>query len=98
MMRSKRIGKRYLAGFVIAAALVHLAAMVLATYVGWPNVGRTKLLLLLLFLGLVPAFLAMFLARKAWVTDNETSAAYSSAGLVVLLLALILSHLGPLPR
>ena len=98
MIRSKRIGKRYLAGFVVAAALVHLAAMVLAVYVAWPNEGRGQLLLLFLLLGLVPASVAMFLARKAWITDNETSSAYSSAGLVVLLLALILAHLGPLPR
>ena len=98
MIRSKRIGKRYLAGFVVAAALVHLAVMILAAYVGWPDEGRTRLVLLLLILGLLPAVLAIFLARKAWVTDKETSAAYSSAGLVVLLLALILAHLGPLPR
>jgi hypothetical protein len=98
MIRSRRIGKRYLAGFVAAAALFHLAAIALATYVGWPNEGRTELALLLLVLGIAPASLAIFFARKAWITDNETSAAYSSAGLVVLLLALILAHLGPLPR
>lgn len=98
MIRSKRIGKRYLAGFVVAAALVHLAAIALAVDVAWPDKGRAQLLLLLLILGLVPASVAMFLARKAWVTDDETSAAYSSAGLVVLLIALILAHLGRLPR
>jgi hypothetical protein len=98
MMRSRRIGKHYLAGFVFAAALIRLAAIALATYVGWPNEGRMELMLLLLILGIAPAMLATFLARKAWMTDNETSAAYSSAGLVVLLLALIIAHLGPLPR
>ena len=95
MIRSKSIGRRYLAGFVVAAALVHLAAMVLATYVGWPDQGATRLSLYFLLLGLVPATGALLLARKAWTTSDETSAAYSSAGLVVLLLALIASHLGP---
>ena len=94
MIRSKTIGKRYLAGFVVAAALVHLAAIVLATYIGWANGGGTALLAFLLLIGFVPATGALFLARMAWRTQNETSAAYSSAGLVVLLMALIASHFG----
>jgi hypothetical protein len=95
MIRSKSIGRRYLAGFVIAAALVHLAAMILAIYIGWPEEGVARLWLYFLLLGLLPAAGALLLARKAWMTKDETSAAYSSAGLVVLLLALIASHLGP---
>lgn len=95
MIRSKSIGKRYLAGFVIAAALVHLAAMILATYIRWPEQRATHLSLYFLSVGLVPAAGALLLARKAWITRDETSAAYSSAGLVLLLLALIASHLGP---
>ena len=89
MKRSQSVGKRYLAGFVIAAALVHLGAIGLGSAIGWPHEGRAPMLIQVLLLGFVPAAAALYLARKAWITNDETSAAYSSAGLVVLLLALI---------
>lgn len=88
MIRSKSIGKRCLAGFVIAAALGHLAAMILATSIGWPEEARARLPLYLLLLGFVPTTAAFFLGRKTWMTTDETSAAYSSAGLIALLVAL----------
>jgi hypothetical protein len=94
MIRTKPMGRRYLAGFVIAAALVHLAAMVIESLDRWNAGARAMAAGSFLLVGLIPAIAALLLARKAWTTKDERSADYSVAGLFVLLAALILSHLG----
>jgi cation transport ATPase len=95
MIRTKAIGRRYLAGVVVAAALVHLAAMVLQSLDSWRAGAHQWALASFLLVGLVPAIAALFLARKAWRTVDERSASYSAGGLVILLAALILSNFVP---
>ena len=93
-MRSQQAGRRYLAGLVVAAALVHVAAVALSSRRAWQSGDGPGAAFVLLLLGIVPAIAAILLARRGWLARDESSTLYSATGLVVLLAALILSHLG----
>jgi hypothetical protein len=89
--RTKRIGGHYLAGFVAAAALVHLAVTLFALVGEGAGAGHGRALDIFLVAGLLPALAALLLARKAWLEESDRSVGYATVGLVILLAALILS-------
>lgn len=87
-MRSRRTGKLYLAGLVIAAAVLHCATVIVLTVLMWGHRGGLLLVFNLLFFGVIPAVLAIARAsRKA----ERGSVAWSGAGLVILLGAMVFS-------
>jgi hypothetical protein len=85
MMKSQRIGNRYLAGLVIAFAIFFFV-------VGTFGPARSSPY----YLAIVPppAFIAASLGWCAW-RSRERSTAYSTAALILLAGVLILSHLLP---
>ncbi|MFL6754333.1 MAG: hypothetical protein ACJ8FI_05585 [Sphingomicrobium sp.] len=85
MMRSQRIGNRYLAGLVMAFALAFFLAGTLGPARHSPY-----------YLAIVPppSLLALFLGWRAWSSEKR-SPAYSAAALVLLLAVLLFSHLLP---
>jgi hypothetical protein len=85
MMRSKRTGNRYLAGLVIAFAIVFLVIGTLGP------AHRSPYYLVIVPL---PTLAALILGLRAW-TAAEKSTAYSTAALLLLLAALVLAHLLP---
>jgi hypothetical protein len=91
-MRSQRTGNVYLAGLVIAAAVLHCAILIVSTALTWVHADRSLLIFKLVVLGVVPAILAISLALRASSETGEASAARSGGGLVILLAALALSH------
>ena len=86
-MRSQRIGGRYLAGLVIAAAIVYFGLTCAASAMAWSDTYRPWLLTNFFALGLLPALAALVLGLRAW---SSNSAGLSTIGLVVLLVAIIL--------
>jgi len=86
MKRSQRHGNRYLAGLVMAFAIVFFIVGTLGPAHHSPY-----------YLAIVPlpSALALFLGWRAWSSDNEKSTAYSAVALLLLLLVLIFSHLLP---
>lgn len=92
MTRSHGAANRYLAGLVVAAALVHLATVVTAALLSWPNRDHGSLILISLLLGAVPAAAAIFFGVRGWSSPGLRSWAYSTAGLIVLLVALGVSQ------
>lgn len=92
MMRLQRIGKVYLAGLVIAAAVLHCATLIVAAALLWGHRDRPLLALNLVLLGIIPAIVASALALRAWKEAGGRSAAWSCGGLVVLLGAMALSR------
>jgi hypothetical protein len=82
MMRSQRIGRRYLAAFVMALAFAYLVL---------GSLGRTHLWTH--FLTPLPALVGLFLGWRAWSTSEGRSVGYSTAGLLILLAALAISRL-----
>ena len=94
MMRSQRLANHYLATFLIAAALLHCATSLVSTALLWGDRDHGRLAIRLLLLGILPALLAAFLGFKAWNWQNSGGAKYSSAGLIVLLAAMAISHSG----
>jgi hypothetical protein len=90
MMRSQRIGRRYLAGFVIAAAIVYFAVTCIVSAMAWRDSYPPWLLGNLFVLGLMPALAALTLGVRAW---SANSAGLSAIALVVLLVAIALWQL-----
>ena len=86
MRRSKRTGNRYLAGLVIAFAILFFS-------VGTLGPARHSLYYLLIVP--LPAAIALVLGWRAWSIQNERSTAYSAAALVLLVAVLGFSHLLP---
>lgn len=84
MMRSKRLGNRYLAALVMALGAAHLVVGTLGPARQSPN---------FFLLIPLPAIIAIFVGWQAWTTEDTKSAGYSAAGLVILLVALAFSHL-----
>ena len=85
MMASKRTGTRYLAGLVIAFAILFLI-------VGTLGPARHSPYYWLIVPP--PSAIALFLGWLAW-TSEEKSTAYSTSALVILILVLGFSHLLP---
>ena len=86
MMRSRqRVGRRYLAGVVIAFAVIFF---LVGTF---GPAHRSPYYLAIVPL---PAAIAAILGWLAW-TSKERSTALSAAALVLLLLVLVFSHLLP---
>ena len=90
MMHSQEVGRRYLAGFVIASAALYLGATCVVSAIAWPESDPWWLSANLFALGLVPSFVAFFLGRKAWSTKQTKSPTLSAIALVVLILGLVL--------
>jgi len=86
MKRSQRQGNRYLAGLVIAFAIVFFA-------VG--TVGPAHHSPYYLAIVPLPSAIALFLGWRAWSSESEKSTAFSAAALVLLILVLLFSHLLP---
>jgi hypothetical protein len=84
--RTQRIGSRYVAGLVIAFALLFFAVGTLGPAHRSPY-----------YLPIVPlpAALALLLGYRAWSLSNERSTGYSAAALALLLAVLLFSHLLP---
>ena len=85
MMRSQRIGNRYLAGLVMVLAIAFFVVGTLGPAHHSPY-----------YLAIVPlpAFVALALGWRAW-SSSPRSPAYSAGGLLLLLGVLIVSHLLP---
>lgn len=92
MIRSRGRANSYLAGLVIAAALVHLATILTAASLAWASRDHARLIVLALLLGVLPALAAIFFGLRGWSAPGTRSWAYSTAGLLVLLAALAVSH------
>ena len=86
MMRRKETGRRYLAGLVIAGALIHLGA------IGYAASGQHDALAGFLIAGAGPAAIAIFLGQRAWAARDDSSAGYAAGGLVVLIIGAILAR------
>jgi hypothetical protein len=84
-MRSQRTGRRYLAALVVMFALAFLVVGTLGP------AGHSPYYWLIVP---APALVAAGLGWRAW-SSEERSTAYSAAGLVLLLVVLVFSHLLP---
>ena len=84
-MRSRPLGRRYVAGFVMFFAVLFFVVGTLGPARHSPY-----------YLAIVPppAAIALILGLLAW-SDERRSTAYSTAGLILLALVLGLSHLLP---
>lgn len=85
-MRYQRTGNRYLAGLVIAFAIVFFA-------VG--SLGPARHSPYYFAIVPLPALIALALGWRAWSLEKDKSTAYSAAALVLLVAVLGLSHLLP---
>ena len=92
MMRSKQAGRRYLAGLVIAGALVHLGAIAFAAFLTDRPADHRGDFSGFLIAGAAPAAVAIFLGQRAWTSRDDRSAFYAAGGLVVLLIGAILAR------
>lgn len=86
MMRSQRVGNRYLAGLVVVFALLFFAVGTL---------GPPRHSPFYVFIVPLPAFIALILGLKAWSSDAEPTGRFSAAALVLLIAVLVFSHLLP---
>lgn len=86
MIRSKQIGRRYLAGLAIAFAILFL----IVGTVGPAHRSPYYPLIVPL-----PALIAIVLGWRAWLSRDEKSVSYSAAALALLLAVLVFSHLLP---
>jgi peptidoglycan/LPS O-acetylase OafA/YrhL len=86
MRRAQRAGNRYLAGLVIAFAILFFVIGTLGPARHSPY-----------YLAIVPlpAAIGLILGCKAWAVRNDRSNAYSAAALVLLIAVLGFSHLLP---
>lgn len=89
MMRSQEIGRRYLAGFVMASAAVYLTATCVTSAIAWRDTDPRWLSTNLFLFGLVPSIAAFALGRRAW-SAKHASAVLSAAALVILILSLFI--------
>jgi hypothetical protein len=87
MIQRKETGRRYLAGLVIAGALIHLGA------IGYAASGQRDALAGFLIAGAAPAAIAIFLGHRAWTAREDSSALYAAGGLVVLMIGAVLARL-----
>ena len=94
MIRSRSMANRYLAGLVIAFAVLHVATVILATALLWSRRNHAELAVDLLLLGIVPGIIAALLGLWGWTARNGRSASWSAGGLAVLLAAMAVSHHG----
>ena len=85
MRSEQRLGTRYLAGLVIAFAILFFA-------VG--TVGPAHRSPYYLAIVPLPAAMAAYLGWRAW-SSNERSSVFSAAALALLLVVLVFSHLLP---
>ena len=85
MMRRQEMGRRYLAGLVIAFAAIYLLATCVITVMAWRYTYPLWLLTNWVAVGLVPSLVALALAVRAWSADTP---ALSVVALVVLLVAI----------
>ena len=81
---------RYLAGLVIAMAAVYFGLVYIVTALPWPDGDRAPSLVDLIFLGLLPSLATILLGIGGWRAKGGRSAAYSAAGLLVLIAGLTL--------
>ena len=86
MKQRKEAGRRYLAGLVIAGALIHLGA------IGYAASQQRNALAGFLIAGAAPAAIAIFLGQRAWRARDDSSAGYAAGGLVVLVIGAILAR------
>ena len=86
MKPSRLKGQRYLAGLVIAFAVMFF----LVGTLGPPRHSPYYL-----FIVPLPALVAVALGGRAWSLKDERSTRLSSAALILLLAVLLLSHLLP---
>jgi len=86
MMRSQRIGRRYLAGFIMVAGFLYFLLVCGTVAMRWPTQDHSRLAFLAIALGLVPSAAIIFQGRRAWSEAGGGSTAMSVAALVILLL------------
>ena len=86
MRRSKRTGNRYLAGLVIAFAILFFVVGTLGPAHHSPYYWAIVP---------VPAAIAIVLGWRAWSVQNDRSTGYSTAALILLVAVLGFSHLLP---
>jgi hypothetical protein len=87
-MRSQELGRRYLAGLVMAMAAIYLGVVSLSSGVAWRETYHPWLVLNLLGLGLVPALAAFLLGLRAWSTKGTSSTGFAAVALVILLVGI----------
>jgi len=87
--RRERPGNRYLAGLVIAMAVLYFGLVYTVTALPWPD-RRPPSLVHLIFLGLLPSLATILLGIGGWRARGGRSTALSAAGLLVLLAGLTL--------
>jgi hypothetical protein len=90
MMRHQAAGRRYLAGFVIVAAVAYLVATSVISAMAWRDTYPLWLVTNWLALGLVPSAAAIALGIRARSAD---SVGLSVLALVILVIALALWQL-----
>ena len=90
MMPRQELGRRYLAGFIIASGGVYLAATGIVSAMAWRDSYPPWLITNWFALGLIPAAAAIALAIRAWASN---SVALSALALMILLIALVLWQL-----
>ena len=86
MIKSQRIGRRYLAGLAMALALAFFV-------VGTLGPARHSPYYLLIVP--VPALIALFLGWRGWSLEGDRATAHSAGALLLLILVLVFSHLLP---
>ena len=89
MIRSQELGRRYLAGLVMAMAAVYLVAVCLSSALAWRETYHPWLVANLLGFGFVPAVAAFLLALRAWSTKGTSSTRLAAVALVILLVAIV---------
>jgi len=86
MMKSQRIGSRYLAGLVMGFAI---AFFLIGT------MGPARHSPYYFAIVPLPALIALLLGWRAWTCEPDKSTGWSAAALLLLLFVLIFSHLLP---
>ena len=92
-MRRQEIGRRYLAGLVMAFAVVYLAATCVASAFAWRDTYPLWRVTNWFALGLVPALAAFVLGLRTWSAEQANSGTLSVVALVILLVAIVLWQL-----
>jgi hypothetical protein len=87
MMRGQDLGRRYLAGLVMAFAAAYLVATCVTSAFAWRDTYPLWLVTNWLALGLVPSLAAFALGLRAWSARPASSAGLSAVALIILLFA-----------